>query len=95
MHRFYTAFPAQPFACGPALLLPLLPTILSQVIRTPLEAAVKEYNPKKEVVVLVRARCGYMAVAVVPLVPEYAVCRQLSTDYVDKDALQLNLDDTG
>lgn len=50
------------------------------------------YNPKTEVAVLFRARCGYMAVAVVPLVPELAVCRQLGVDYLEKDALQLNLD---
>lgn len=66
-----------------------------QVIRSPLEVAVDTYNPKKEVVVLVRARCGYMAVVVLPLVPELAVCRQLGVEYVEKEALQLNLDDTG
>lgn len=64
-----------------------------QVIRSPLEAAVEGYNPKKEVVVLVRARCGYMAVMVIPLVPEWVVCRQLGAEYLEKDALQLNLDD--
>lgn len=63
------------------------------VIRSPLEAAVEGYNPKKEVVVLVRARCGYMAVMVIPLVPEWVVCRQLGAEYLEKDALQLNLDD--
>ncbi|CAN0077164.1 unnamed protein product, partial [Hapterophycus canaliculatus] len=65
------------------------------VIRTPLEAAVESYNTKTEIVVLFRARCGYMAVAVLPLVPEWAVCRQLGAEYKEKDALQLNLDDTG
>lgn len=64
------------------------------MIRSPLEAAVENYNPKKEVVVLVRARCGYMAVVVMPLVPDFSVCRQLGVDYLGKDALQLNLDDT-
>lgn len=65
------------------------------MIRTPLEAAVESYNTKTEMVVLFRARCGYMAVAVLPLVPEWAVCRQLGVEYKEKDALQLNLDDTG
>lgn len=64
------------------------------MIRSPLEAAVEASNPKKEVVVLMKARCGYMAVAVLPLVPEFPVCRQLGVEYVGKDALQLNLDDT-
>lgn len=59
-----------------------------------MEAAVKSYSMKKEAVLLVRARCGYMAVVVLPLVPEFPVCRQLGVDYADKDALQLNLDDT-
>lgn len=63
-----------------------------QVIRDALEAAVEGYNPKKEVVLLVRARCGYMAVVVMPLVPELAVCRLLGVEYAEKDALQLNLD---
>lgn len=52
------------------------------------------YNPKTEIVVLFRARCGYMAVVVLPLVPEWSVCRQLGVEYKEKDALQLNLDDT-
>lgn len=65
-----------------------------QVIRTSLEAAVASYDQKKEMVVLVRARCGYMAVVVMPLVPELAVCRQLGVEYREKDALQLNLDET-
>ncbi|CAM9476552.1 unnamed protein product [Ectocarpus fasciculatus] len=64
------------------------------VIRSPLEAAVESYDTKAEMVVLLRARCGYMAVVVVPLVPGWAVCRQLGLDYKEKDALQLNLDDT-
>ncbi|CAN0209886.1 unnamed protein product [Ectocarpus sp. 6 AP-2014] len=64
------------------------------VIRSPLEAAVESYDTKAEMVVLFRARCGYMAVVVVPLVPGWAVCRQLGLEYKEKDALQLNLDDT-
>eukprot|EP00904_Undaria_pinnatifida_P003552 jgi/Undpi1/13198/HiC_scaffold_8.g02860.m1 len=63
------------------------------VIRSPLETAVNSYDRKKEMVVLVRARCGYMAVVVLPLVPELAVCRQLGVEYREKDALQLNLDE--
>lgn len=66
----------------------------TQVIRNPLETAVDTYNTKTEIVVLFRARCGYMAVTVLPLVPAWAVCRQLGLEYKDKDALQLNLDDT-
>lgn len=54
----------------------------------------ESYDTKAEMVVLFRARCGYMAVVVVPLVPGWAVCRQLGLEYKEKDALQLNLDDT-
>ena len=64
------------------------------MIRRPLEASLDAYDPKKEVVVLLKARCGYMAVVVVPLVPEFPVCRKLGVEYTEKDALQLNLDDT-
>lgn len=53
-----------------------------------------KYDTKTEIVVLFRARCGYMAVAVLPLMPAWAVCRQLGMEYKEKDALQLNLDDT-
>lgn len=73
---------------------PLVILGYTQVIRNPLETAVDNYNTKTEIVVLFRARCGYMAVAVLPLVPAWAVCRQLGLEYEDKDALQLNLDDT-
>ncbi|CAM9791971.1 unnamed protein product [Choristocarpus tenellus] len=63
-------------------------------IHRPLEAAVESYNPALETVVLLRSRCGYMAVVMVPLAPDLAVCRQLGMEYADKDALQLNLDST-
>ena len=75
--------------CVSPLVLPF-----HQVIRSSLEAAVGSYDQKKEMVELVRARCGYMAVVVLPLVPELAVCRQLGVEYREKDALQLNLDET-
>ncbi|KAG5179902.1 hypothetical protein JKP88DRAFT_297774 [Tribonema minus] len=62
-------------------------------VRTPLEAAIAAADAQREVVVLMRARCGYICVVTMPLVPEIAVCRALAGDYEGRDALQLNLDE--
>eukprot|EP00953_Heterococcus_sp_UTEX-ZZ885_P009136 5416-Heterococcus_DN1.PRE.3 len=62
-------------------------------VRDALETAVKECDPTKELVVLLRARCGYLCVVTMPLVPDIGVCRALATDYIGKEALQLNLDE--
>lgn len=43
--------------------------------------------------VLLRFRCGYIAVLVANIVPDLAVCRKLGEDYVGKNQIQLNIDD--
>lgn len=64
-------------------------------VRTALQAAVSEYDYETQVVLLMRFRCGHVAVGIAPLVPEYSLCQALGRDYyADKDppVLQLNLD---
>jgi hypothetical protein len=48
----------------------------------------------RQVVVAVRARCGYLCVLTMPLVPDKPVCRRLAQDYeyAAKESLQFNLD---
>jgi len=58
----------------------------------------KGYDERKEVVMLMRYRCGHLAVGVAPLAPDYNVCKSLGRDYFGSGengsgALQLNLDD--
>ncbi|CAN0067784.1 unnamed protein product [Phaeothamnion confervicola] len=62
-------------------------------LRRPLEKAVATYDTERQAVVLWRARCGHLAVLVVPLVPDFGICKRLGEDYAHHDALQLNLDD--
>ena len=65
-------------------------------LRTALTKAVEEYDDKEEIVVLMRFRCGHVAVGVAPLVPDYRVCKSLGKEYFGEGmegALQLNLDD--
>jgi len=66
--------------------------------RAELKEAIESYNERVEIVVLMRFRCGHIAVGVSPLVPEYGVCASLGKDYYEgqkaaEGALQLNLDD--
>ena len=65
-------------------------------IRDELSKAVNEYDPKKELVVLMRFQCGHIALGVIKqLVPDYGICLRLGEDYyaeTDTNALQLNLD---
>lgn len=65
-------------------------------LRTTLTKAVEEYDENEEMVVLMRFRCGHVAVGVAPLVPDYRVCKSLGKEYFGEGmegALQLNLDD--
>ena len=60
-----------------------------------LNNSVKEFNEKKEIVVLMRFRCGHAAVGIAPL-PDYQLCKTLGSQYfaeAGSSALQLNLDD--
>lgn len=65
-------------------------------VRSHLRDAVEQVDGEQEVVVLLRLRCGHVALGVAPLVPDYRVCRKLGADYYAEQAggaLQLNLDD--
>jgi len=58
--------------------------------------AVNEYNEKAEVVVLMKFRCGHMALGTSKLVPEFALCKQLGKEYygsVTAGSVTLNLDE--
>ena len=59
----------------------------------PLADAVGTHDDLNEVVVLVRAGCGFAAVLVQPLVPERRVCLTLATEYEGRDCLQIDCDD--
>ncbi|KAJ8612578.1 hypothetical protein CTAYLR_007203 [Chrysophaeum taylorii] len=52
-------------------------------------------NPRdQDVVALMKFRCGYVCVVVLPICPDVRICRNLASDYLDKPpALQLNLDE--
>lgn len=65
-------------------------------VRTELTNMVEEYDKNEEMTVLMRFRCGHVAVGVAPLVPDYRVCKSLGKEYFGggtEGALQLNLDD--
>jgi len=65
-------------------------------VRSALTKAVEEYDDKQDMVVLIRSRCGHVAVGIAPLVPDYRVCKSLGKEYFGEGmegALQLNLDD--
>mmetsp|Transcript_21662 Transcript_21662/g.33390 ORF Transcript_21662/g.33390 Transcript_21662/m.33390 type:complete len:265 (-) Transcript_21662:165-959(-) len=65
-------------------------------VRTQLQTAVDEYNDKESVVLLMRFRCGHVALGVAPLTPDYGICKSLGESYYAEStagALQLNLDD--
>lgn len=65
------------------------------MLRDDLQKTVETYNMKEEVVVLMRFRCGHVALGVAPLVPEYKLCGQLGKEYYENtkaDSLHLNID---
>mmetsp|Transcript_4667 Transcript_4667/g.7786 ORF Transcript_4667/g.7786 Transcript_4667/m.7786 type:complete len:161 (-) Transcript_4667:272-754(-) len=65
--------------------------------RNDLKEAVDGYDEKVEVPVLMRFRCGHVAVGIAPLVPDYKLCVVLGKEYYGSGegdgALQLNIDD--
>lgn len=65
-------------------------------VRSDLQQAVSSYNEQEEAVVLMRFRCGHVALGVAPLCSDYSLCKQLGQSYFAENnagALQLNLDD--
>lgn len=66
------------------------------VVRNDLRSAVARYSPKQEVVVLMKFRCGHLALGIAQLSPEYSICRQLGAQYystVTAGSLSLNIDE--
>lgn len=67
------------------------------MVRTELQNEVeKNYDDQTQVVVLMRFRCGHVALGTATLVPDYQACRTLGFTYFgDKEtpSLQLNIDD--
>jgi len=64
--------------------------------RTKLQELVNTYNSEKEVVLLLRLRCGHVSLGKGILVPDYQICKRLGADYYAENpagAVQLNLDD--
>ncbi|GAB5036478.1 zinc finger mynd domain-containing protein 19 [Nannochloropsis oceanica] len=64
------------------------------VAREPLQEALAVYDPEDEYVVLLKLRCGFLAVMRVPLVPDARACRKLAEDYqwADRTSVKLELD---
>ena len=60
-----------------------------------LSKAVEEYKHSEELAVMMRFRCGHLAVGVTKLVPDYNLCKSLGKEYFEKagSAVQLNIDD--
>jgi hypothetical protein len=68
-------------------------------VRSELQDAIAQYDPTKQIVVLMRFRCGHLALGTTTLVPDYQLCQHLGRDYYDQStgapigSLQLNLDE--
>jgi len=63
-------------------------------MRTALVGAVESHDDHQKCVVLTRTRCGYTAVLLQQLVPEWRIARALADDCAGHDgALQIDLDD--
>ena len=66
------------------------------LLRPELQTAVEQYDAAKQVVVLLKFRCGHVALGTSPLVPNLALCKQLGKDYysnVTAGSLSLNMDE--
>mmetsp|Transcript_8705 Transcript_8705/g.15153 ORF Transcript_8705/g.15153 Transcript_8705/m.15153 type:complete len:161 (+) Transcript_8705:246-728(+) len=65
--------------------------------RKELKEAIDTHDEKVEVPVLMRFRCGHVAVGIAPLVPDFNLCKVLGKEYYGSGqgdgALQLNIDD--
>jgi hypothetical protein len=60
-----------------------------------LAKAVEEYKQSEELVVMMKFRCGHIAVGTTKLVPDYSLCKTLGKEYFEHagSAVQLNIDD--
>jgi len=65
-------------------------------IRNELKELIENYDESTHIVLLMRFRCGHLALGKAVLVPEYSVCKKLGVDYFGENpppSLQLNIDD--
>ena len=65
-------------------------------VRGNLRETVDQYDPETTVVLLMRFRCGHVALGTAPIVPDYGICKSLGKDYYSDStagALQLNIDE--
>ena len=65
-------------------------------VSSELNNAINEFDEKIEIAVMMRFRCGHVAVGIAPLVPDYQLCITLGMQYyaeAGSGAVQLNLDD--
>ena len=62
------------------------------ILRDQLKLAVEKYDLEKECVVLCRFRCGFLALGVEKLVPDFGVCLEVGKDYVGRAEVGLELD---
>jgi hypothetical protein len=66
------------------------------VVRNKLQELLKDYDEQNEVIILIRLRCGHIALGKAVLVPDYRICKKLGQDYYADNpagAVQLTLDD--
>ena len=57
-----------------------------------LAEAVATHDDHTAVVVVLRAACGFAALCLQPMVPEWRVARALADEYAEREALQIDLD---
>jgi hypothetical protein len=67
-------------------------------VRNELKKAIESYELERQVVYLMRFRCGHLALCVAPLVPDYKLSCKLAKEYYGNQQqqcqpIQLNLDD--
>mmetsp|Transcript_4735 Transcript_4735/g.5458 ORF Transcript_4735/g.5458 Transcript_4735/m.5458 type:complete len:248 (+) Transcript_4735:84-827(+) len=64
-------------------------------VKNELQSAVENYKESEELAVMMRFRCGHMAVGITQLMPNYALCETLGKEYYEHagTAVQLNIDD--
>jgi hypothetical protein len=60
-----------------------------------LDDALQALDQNAHFVALLKFRCGRMELVRCPWVPAKSVCKALAVDYLGKDCIQLNLEDSG
>ena len=62
-------------------------------LRQSVSSAVASHDDREQIVVLVRASCGFTALLKQPIVPAWNVTCALAQEYTEQECLQINLDD--